>query len=179
MKINFKNLDENSEGFKKFCEINDEAFPPWEHMSMQDILSFASKTNTDALGIYDGDMPIGFVVVMKNDRCGYVYFYAIDKCQRSKGYGGAALKQLLKRYDNIQMTLDFESPDVVSDNQAQRIRRRDFYLRNGFYKTGRFTLLEGERFEVVCSDTDLDEDGLKDLLETIHTHIPRFQNVLL
>ena len=38
---------------KYFEQINNEAFPLSERMSMNEIFSFASNTATDVLGIYD------------------------------------------------------------------------------------------------------------------------------
>ncbi len=179
MQINFKKLTAESEDLNIFTEMNDEAFPPSERMSMEEIFAFASETDTDVLGIYDDTKPVGFVVVMKNDRCGYIYFYAIDTRVRSKGYGSAALKKLNEKYDKIQLVLDFEAIDENAENYDQRLRRRRFYLRNGFRETGRYTVLRGERFEVVCNGGELNEEGLKDLLAIIHSHIPEFLNVLL
>lgn len=115
-------------------------------MSIDDIFSFASDTNTDVLGIYDDSMLFGFAVILMNDKCGYVYFIAIDKNVRSKGYGSAATET----YSNLQIVLDFEEIDEDAENYAQRIRRKNFYLRNGFHETGNYTLLREQRFEVVC-----------------------------
>lgn len=179
MQISLRKLTAESEDIHIFSDINDEAFPPSEYMSMEEILNFASATNTDVLGIYDGALPIGFIVILKNERCGYIYFYAIDGRLRSKGYGSAVLERLGDEYKGIQMTLDFELLDENADNYVQRLRRRQFYLRNGFHETGRYTMLGDERFEVVCNGGELDEEGLKDLLTIIHAHRPEFPNVLL
>ena len=35
------------------------------------------------------------------------------------------------------------------ENNPQRIRRKNFYLWNGFHETGNYTMLRDERFEVV------------------------------
>lgn len=179
MLINFKELSFTSPDLPAFSRINNEAFPPSEHMDMSEILAFAVATGTDVLGIYDHDMPIGFAVIVKNDRCGYIYFYAIDSRLRSNSYGSAALQKLLEQYSGIQMTLDFESINQSAANNEQRIRRRAFYLRNGFHETGRCTMLRGELFEVVCSEDKLDEAGLKELLTVIHAHVPEFPAILL
>lgn len=179
MQIKFQKLTAESKDILFFSEVNNEAFPPSEHMTMDEILDFANATDTDVLGIYDEAQPIGFIVIMKNDRCGYIYFYAIDSRLRSKGYGSAVLKQLNDEYKDIQMTLDFEILDENAENYAQRLRRRQFYLRNGFHETGRYTMLRDEKFEVVCNGGELDANGLKDLLAIIHTHRPEFPNILL
>ena len=146
---------------------------------MDEIFSFASDTDTDVLGIYESDMPVGFAVLLKNAACGYVYFIAIDKNIRSKGYGGAAMKKILEAYPQLQIVLDFEEIDANAENNAQRIRRKKFYLRNGFHETGHYTLLRENRFEVVCSSSALRMESFKDLLSVLHAHRPEFPDVLI
>ena len=164
---------------KYFEQINNEAFPLSERMSMNEIFSFASNTATDVLGIYDFDRPVGFAVLLKNEQCGYVYFIAIDKNKRSKGYGRAAMNKILEVYSQLQIVLDFEEIDENAENYIQRIRRKNFYLRNGFHETGNYTLLSEDRFEVVCSSGKLRKEAFKDLLNVIHKFRPEFPNVLI
>lgn len=179
MQISLKKLTSDCKDVQVVEKINKEAFPPSEYMSMEEIFKFASVTDTDVLGIYNGELPIGFVVITKNRQCGYGYFFAIDGNLRSKGYGSATLKKILEEYGKVQMILDFEALNENAANNEQRIRRRAFYLRNGFHETGRYTLLKGEKFEVVCSAGELNENGLKEILEIIHANVPEFSNVLL
>lgn len=179
MKLNLKKLFPDCNDRKYFEQINDEAFPPSEHMSMDEIFAFQADTNTDILGIYDNDTPVGFAVILKNDECGYVYFIAIDKKKRSKGYGKAAMEKIISDYPCLQIVLDFEEIDESAENNAQRIRRKNFYLQNGFHETGRYTLLSENRFEVVCSGEKLRENAFKDLLNILHAHRPEFPNVLI
>lgn len=164
---------------KHFERINDEAFPVSERMSFDEIFDFASDTNTDVLGIYDDGNPIGFAVVLKNEECGYVYFIAIDSHTRSKGYGSAAMRKMMKAYPDLQLVLDFEVIDKNAENNAQRIRRKNFYLKNGFHETGNYTMPRDERFEVVCSGGELRKEALKDLLHILHKHRPEFPEILI
>lgn len=131
------------------------------------------------LGIYDNGNPVGFAVLLKNAECGYVYFIAIDSCTRSKGYGGAAMQKMMEVYPELQLVLDFEVINENAENNEQRIRRKKFYLRNGFHETGNYTMLHDERFEVVCSGGELRREALKDLLCILHKHRPEFPDVLI
>lgn len=162
-----------------FEQINEEAFPISERMTMDDFFLLASETDADVLGIYDAGRPIGFAIVVKNEECGYVNYFAIDQNFRSKGYGGASLKKIFEAYSQIQIILDFEELDADAANIDQRIRRKNFYLRNGFHETGKYTLLRGNLFEVVCNKGALQEDAFKALIEVLHAHCPEFANVLM
>ena len=179
MNIVFNRLKANGEDNGYFEQINDEAFPLLERMSFDEIFDFASDTNTDVLGIYDDKKPIGFVVLLKNEECGYIYYLAMDSRIRSKGYGSAAIQKMIEVYSDLLLVLDFEVIDENAENNAQRIRRKNFYLRNGFHETGYYTMLRNDCFEVVCSGGELCKSALKDLLCIIHAHRSEFPNVLI
>lgn len=159
--------------------VNREAFPPSEYMPTEKIFEFAKNTDSDVLGIYDGMSLVGFILFLKNSECGYIFFLAVGKDERSKGYGGAALKALSDAYPNLQIILDFEEIDENAENIEQRIRRKNFYLRNGFCETGRFTFLREERFEVVCNNGPLLVEPFKKLISVIHSQCPFFPDKLL
>lgn len=179
MNLKFIKLHPDSKNRKCFERINNEAFPAPERMSFDEIFDFASGTNTDVLGIYDDETPVGFVVFLKNTECGYLYYIAIDVGVRSKGYGSAVLQKMMDEYPKLQIILDFEELDESAENNKQRIRRKNFYLRNGFHETGNYTLLWDNRFEVVCIGGELRKTAFKDLLCIIHEHRAEFPDVLL
>ncbi len=179
MKLELIRLQSDSKDRAYFEEVNREAFPPSERLEMDEIFAFAQDTDTDILGIYDEKTPIGFAVLLKNAECAYIYYIAIDKNLRSKGYGGAALGELMEAYSDLQLSLDFEELKEEAENIEQRIRRKNFYLRNGFHETGNYTLLCGERFEVVCNKGELQKPAFKELLKILHAHRPEFPDVLL
>lgn len=179
MNLRLVKLKSDNADRKYFEKINEEAFPISERMSFDEIFDFASKTNTDVLGIYNEETAVGFAVILKNSECGYVYFFAIDYRMRSKGFGSAALQKMMSEYSGLQLVLDFEVIDENAENNKQRIRRKNFYLRCGFHETGNCTMLRDERFEVVCSGGELNKTALKDLLSILHAHRPEFPDVLV
>ncbi len=179
MNLHLVDLKRDCMDFELFEAINAEAFPPSEYMPMEDIFTFAENTDSHVLGIYDDRCPIGFMLFVKNANCGYVFFFAIGKKFRSKGYGSSALKALAEKYRKLQIILDFEQIDENAENNSWRIRRKQFYLRNGFCETNRYTLLRGERFEVVCTKGDLRCDDFKEIIAVIHSQCPDFPNVLI
>ncbi len=179
MNLELVKLKSDNTDRKYFEQINEEAFPLSERMGFDEIFDFASNTNTDVLGIYDEDKPVGFAVLLKNAECGYVYFLAINQRMRSKGYGGAAIQKMMNEYPELQLVLDFEIIDENAENNEQRLRRKNFYLRNGFHETGNYTMLRDERFEVVCNGGELNKTALKDLLSILHQHRSEFPDILI
>ncbi|MCD7769424.1 MAG: hypothetical protein LUH36_04815, partial [Oscillospiraceae bacterium] len=101
--------------------------------------------------------------------CGYLLFFAVSGELRARGYGTAALKALFRRYEGLPIALDFEPVDEAAENNAQRIRRKAFYLRSGFHETGLYTRTCGRGFELVCHGPDPERPALTALLEQIHT----------
>lgn len=159
--------------------INREAFPPNEYMPADEMFDFAAHTGAEVLGIYDDETFVGFFFFVKNDRCGYIFFFAIDQTERSKGYGARALQLLSDAYPALQIILDFEELDEAAENFDQRVRRKKFYLHNGFSETGHYTLLRGARFEVVCNRGELLTEPFQKLITVIHLRCPYFPDILL
>ena len=179
MSITLKSVGRSSPERCMFEEINERAFPQYERMNFDDIYRLQSVCETEILGIYDEDEPKGFIVLLKNEKCGYIYYLAVDEKYRSSGYGSAALKELERTYPNIQLILDFEEVKCDADNYEQRIKRKDFYLRNGFHETGQYTVLSGERFEVVCNGNELLCEEFEKLIKIMHDNRPDFADILI
>lgn len=111
----------------------------------------------------------------------YLFFLAIDPACRSRGYGGQALHLLETLYPGKQQAVDFEMIDPAAPNNAQRIRRRAFYLRHGYRETGKFLSYLGVDYEILCRDADFDFAAFQALMRRFHIEgfVPRYfeQNV--
>lgn len=152
-------------------EINNlaiEAFPPEEYLAPDKLIKMSKEDNFDFYYIEDNSKFIGFVVVQTYKNLAYLFFLAIAKEYRLKGYGGKTLKLLKEIYPSKTQVVDFEMVDVNSANYNQRVKRREFYLKNGYQETGFFLSYLGVDYEVFCSSNDsFDEDTFKELM----THI--------
>lgn len=177
--MELRNLNPGAPELKYLSRVNDEAFPPTERMSFEEMFCYAAVADTEVLGIYEQGRALGFVMILKNCACAFVILLALDGSVRSHGYGSAALHSIIKRYPDHQLVVDFEELDARAENSAQRLRRKNFYLRNGFHETGCFTVLGGERFEVLCTGGALKEEPLLDLIHVLHCREPRLYDGLL
>ncbi len=148
------------------------AFPPEEYLSPADLIRMAENGEVDFLALYDGGALVGFMVVSSFRHMCYLFFLAIDPSCRSKGYGGQALRLLDSLYPGKQQVVDFEMIDPAAPNNAQRISRRAFYLRNGYRETGRFLSYLGVDYEILCRDAAFDFDTFQDMMA--HFHIDGF-----
>lgn len=185
--ITAKEITEHSSNDIKnaFTAINNEAFPENERCPLDKFFEFKNLgLDVDILGFFPSEESedlLGFFITMKNETCAYAWFFAIREDLRNKGLGSEALKLIFERYKDYQMVLDFEAIDETAENNDQRIRRKNFYLRNGWYKTGYFQYYCQTEFEIVCSQPMLDTnsyDKLKlsyeKLVEVIFKVVPMF-----
>lgn len=160
-------------------KINEEAFPSSERLSTEQMFAFVERTDASVFGIYHRKELAGFAMTVQNAECVYIFFLAIRREFRRQGLGKLAVEALFQEFSGRQVILDFEELDPLSENYPQRVRRKAFYLRCGFHETGRYTMLRGERFEVVCSGEKLDEYSFLALIKTIHSFLPEFPELLI
>lgn len=147
--MDFLNIVPGGVGFKETHRLNMDAFPDEERLDTELLAQLSEQGRLELLGIYDNGNYIGFTVIFHSERSVYVFFLAIDPAWRSHGYGAAVLDELRKRYAGRQLVLDIEPLDSAALNYEQRLRRKNFYLRNGFRESGCFFKYCGMCFEVL------------------------------
>jgi len=159
---------------KDFCNmeqlerIAEEAFPPKEYRSPSVLIEMAEQSgNIDFLALYDDETFIGYMVVVTHKEMAYLFFLAIDHRYRGMGYGSHAIQKLKERYPKFSHVVDFEMLDDSAPNKEQRIKRKQFYLRNGYRETGLFVSYFGVSYEVVCMGNDFNATLFKETLSTL------------
>jgi len=113
-----------------------DAFPVEEQIPYDDFLALMDKINFDYMTYYDGDQFLGFTIVAIFDDVTWFWYFAVLPELRGHGVGQAILTSLIDRHKHSFCVLDMEydqQPDAP--NLPQRIRRHNFYLRNGFCDT--------------------------------------------
>ncbi len=144
-----------------------EAFPPEEYLAPSELIKMSKTGSLDFLALLNGNVFVGFMAVLLHEQLSYLFFLAIDPCQRGKGYGSRAIETLKAAYPNKTQVVDFEMPDESAPNQEQRQKRRSFYLRNGYRETGLFLSYLGVDYEVFCMGDSFDADAFKTMMATI------------
>ena len=174
MGIQLKRMKAGGDDADLIRALNDEAFPPEEHIDIEYLFGGLRGIRQDVLGIYaDGEFA-GFFSVLLLGRCAYIGYFAVRPKLRSRGIGSAALACLMETYRGFQIVVDFEAPDDSAPNNAMRLRRRAFYLRNGFYATGYFQYYMDTEFEITCSQPEYDRAAYERLVHAIHVQVPDY-----
>ena len=158
-------------------QLNREAFPENERVEIDKLFSDPEEHSLVLLGVYREGRFAGFCVVRESTKFAYLAYFAIAPECRSQGIGSAALGLLRTYYPGRQIVVECEAPDDKSPNQAQRLRRRAFYLRSGFHETGWFMYYMQAEFELLCSAEDFDKAGFDALIAEIHAKVPFFNPV--
>lgn len=88
-------------------------------------------------------------------------YVAIDKKHRNKGFGSLVLEDLIFRQVDASILLCIERPSAGKEDI--KARRKDFYLRNGFYETGCFIEDSDVEYEFLSSSKEriITENDLK------------------
>lgn len=112
------------------------AFPKIERHSMMELFSASAKGRAEFLQFTEGGKFIGLAYMIVRGTVAFLLYFAVDDSKRNKGYGSAILDSIRKTYEGKDVVLLIESLHEKCDNMDIRIRRKGFYLRNGFHDTG-------------------------------------------
>lgn len=151
--------------------INEEAIPEQERCSMDELFDTGADGNLEVLGIYVSGEPVGFLAVRKYKRVRYLAYFAVRADLRSQGIGSAAIQELFRQHPECQTIVEYESPDFDDADRDLRLRRKHFYLRNGFYETGWNTCYDGMEFEIGCSDPVFRDEEFAEFVAYLKTFI--------
>ena len=127
--ITTRKISKNSIDFQKVKNLYRTAFPKEERVPIKNLLD---TTQSELLAYYDRQTFCGFCSLLSLGDITHILFFAISKSLRGKGYGSAILNQISKTHADQRIILDIEAVDPKAPNYAQRVRRKAFYLKNGY-----------------------------------------------
>lgn len=107
------------------------AFPRGERKPFWLVRRKGAKGQADILAIEENGFA-GFAVNLPYKDMVMINYFAIDPGIQSKGLGSRSLQKICEMYDGRRLLLEIERPDESAPNNAQRLRRKKFYLKNGW-----------------------------------------------
>lgn len=137
-----------SEHKYKMKKIYFSSFPKKERFPFWVLKNCIKGKNVLFNEILDKDKIVGIEYLINYKDTTYLMYLAVDENKRNKGYGEKILKDLIKKYNNIILSIE-RSNNSLNDNNE---RRKKFYLRNGFFETNRFTEQNGIQYEILCTN---------------------------
>lgn len=113
------------------------AFPAEERPPFFLFMDRAKKRRADLLVAEENSRFIGFACLLSRKEAlpgdpAYLFFLAVEEKERGMGYGGKILNALKERYAGRRIFLAREQLDPAAENYEERLKRHEFYLKNGF-----------------------------------------------
>ena len=112
------------------------AFPKIERHELLELFSASSKGKAEFLQFTEDGKFLGLAYVIVRGSVAFLLYFAVEESRRNRGYGSAILETIRKKYAGKDIVLLIESLHEQCDNIDIRVRRKGFYLRNGFRDTG-------------------------------------------
>lgn len=122
--------------FIKVCRLYLTAFPKIERHTLRELFSASSEGKAEFLQFTEDGRFIGLAYMIVRGSVAFLLYLAVDDGRRNRGYGAAMLRAIRERYEGKDVVLLIESLHEKCDNMSIRVRRKGFYLRNGFRDTG-------------------------------------------
>lgn len=155
-------------------------FPPLE------LKSWDTLENQIHLGIYQSNLlldhgkPIGYALLVKvpDEAMMLLDYFAIFEEYRSDGYGSRGLRLLSEAFgDEANVLIEIEAPLTADDpaSMEERIRRLNFYARNGVVQTNVSLLCVGVTYDVLVLPRDSDNPPSDEQVLLAMTHLYRYQ----
>ncbi|MEK2534905.1 GNAT family N-acetyltransferase [Tetragenococcus halophilus] len=128
------------------------SFPKKEQLPFSILKDNVELGKASFSGLFSDSQLVGIVYYTRYENLVYIFYFAIDAMNQSKGYGREAMKAIRNYFANDKIILLVEEIRDDAENNEQRKSRKSFYLRNGFVDSGKIMTEGGVRYEMLHSD---------------------------
>lgn len=141
-----KQIAFHSTEIKEVYTLYQQAFPKNEQM---DLTRLFDELHLGVIyGYYQENQLVGFAILCIQSQIAHILYLAVKKEYRDQGIGSYILNDLAKQYDSKKIIVDIEKIKDTS-NKEQRIKRKQFYLKNDFKETDVFYTWQGEDYVIL------------------------------
>lgn len=138
------------------------AFPRCERKPFSIIVKMSRFGKTDVWRCTDHGTFVGLAITINGEQEILLDYFAMDKNLRGSGYGSAVLKALIAQYAPKTLFGEIETVFDPAEDLDMRIRRKQFYLRNGLKEMGVMVYLFGVKMELLTSDRAMTFEEYRD-----------------
>ncbi len=140
---------------RQLKRLYNEAFPKYERKPFVLMRLWQRIGKTEIQEIRGGDDFLGLLITVPYKDLVLVDYFAVMPQLRGQGIGSRVLTLIRERYAGKRVFLEIESTRVQSDNKKTRLRRKDFYLRNGLRECGVAVRIFSSELEILTFDRDV------------------------
>lgn len=166
MALKAVNIKRTMPDYKDICEIYKSSFPKAEQFPIWLLRVMSHLKGIHSVSFYDDDILCGFSYFLENEKTVFILFLAVNGKVRSKGYGSRILSQIKELHPGKTIFLDVEKPDEKAENNHQRLKRIEFYRRNGIVDTNNSFTYDGITYEILSTDKNFSEQEYTENLES-------------
>lgn len=133
MSVELRRFDKKSADYKNVKRLYNSAFPADEKAPFWLLMRKLKKDGVDFWAAYSEEKWVGLAYVLSYKSISYLFYLAIDDNARGKGFGSGVLSTLKEKYQGQNLFLAIEEIDEKADNYSERLKRKQFYEKNGFH----------------------------------------------
>lgn len=159
--INTKQTKKYNTRIKKVYETS---FPENEQVPFVMLSLKAKGKISDIFAILDEDKFIGMLCVVYHQDIVFLWYLAIIEEERNKGQGSSVLDWVKQTYTHHRLILNIEEVNKNSEEYEVRKKRKQFYIKNGFYECGFKTEEYGVIYEMLCLGNKISYDEYKEMM---------------
>lgn len=164
--LTIQNTLRSERDLKPMKLLYERAFPENERRPFDDMMSSLNH-RLEMCAFYDGYLFCGFAFLLNCGDISHIIYLAIMEEMRGRGLGSRALAQMCKAKAGKRVIVDIERDITSSPNLAQRIKRKQFYLHNGFKETPVRYEWRGEQYEILSCGGILSENDFWGFWDTL------------
>lgn len=146
----------------KIYKLYRTAFPRSERKPFSMIAKMYRAGKTDVWYCTDQGRFVGLAITINGENDILLDYFAMDKTLRGRGYGSAILKAVISHYAPKTVFGEIETVFEDCEDLDMRIRRKQFYLRNGLKEMGVMVYLFGVKMELLTSDRSMTFEEYRD-----------------
>ncbi len=148
--IQFLDIIEDKRNYRNTIKLYKKSFPLAERIPIFIMKSRAAKGKARFSSINENGQFVGLIYQVYYDDIVYIFFFAISEELRGQGYGSRVLAAIKEQYPHKRIILMAEAPDEKSRNNAERMKRIQFYNNNGFKEIGYHVMEVGVIYTMLC-----------------------------
>lgn len=164
MNLKAEHIKKSMKDYKDILEIYRNSFPKAERFPVWLLRVMSHLKGINSIAFRDGDMLCGFSYFLVNEETVFILFLAVNDKIRSKGYGSQIISWIKNNYPDRNIFLDVEKPDENAENNYQRLKRIEFYRRNGIFETNTFFTYDNITYEILSTDKNFNEEAYNENL---------------
>lgn len=178
--LQFFDVTRDAPWFSQVKALYESAFPANERIPIKHLLD--DKIKREFWAFFNKDNGenaaapkfCGFSNSITHGSITNIVYFAVVPELRSRGYGSQILQAIRRQHPDTCIVVDIEVEEDSKDAEEleRRIRRREFYTRNGFDSSPVDYVWQGEHYRLLSAGGTVTEKEFRDFWKEILKNVP-------